>query len=146
VTTTSPISLFLDASVLFAACYSSTGSAFDLVTTCPTSNVHLVTSERAELETRRNLSNQPEHAIKNLEVFLAKNLKLVSDPTEQTIRLVAQLIVTKDVPIVAAAIDSGSAAIVTYDRKHLISLGTSIELLWNIRVMTPAEVLSTIVG
>lgn len=110
---------------------------------CPTSSLRLVTSERVVDESRRNLLTQHAGTISLLETFLTFHITTVADSTEETVRQVAQIIVAKDVPIVAAAIDSGSDAIATCDRKHLISLGASIERLWSIRTLTPIEILST---
>ena len=114
------ISVFIDASVLFAAAYSSHGHARDLIRLAIREELTLVVSELVLEETRRNLAESaPDHL-----VFLDLIVKSVPfefvRPTKREVRAATKHVALKDAPIVAAARRARVNLLVTLDKKHLL--------------------------
>lgn len=113
--------IFLDASVLFAAVYSSSGSARDLILLAVEGRIQVVISQDVLEEVQRNLSKK---APETIDVFrqLMRLIDpvVVADPAAAAVRAVEAYVVAKDAPIVAAAIATQPDYLVTYDRKHLL--------------------------
>src|SRR5436190_2345008 len=113
--------VFVDASVLFAASYSATGSARDLITLGAAGNVLLVISQEALEEVERNLPNDVPETVELFNAFVAVAFShIVTDLTKEEILAAATYTALKDAPIVAAAIKSQATYLVTYDKKHLL--------------------------
>lgn len=112
--------VFLDASVLFAAAYSTTGSARDLILLAAKGQVALVLSEDVIEEAYRNLTRKaPEKAAVLLQLIDLLEPEMVQ-PSQEEVRGAQEYVVAKDAPIVAAAIASEVDFLVTYDRRDLL--------------------------
>lgn len=113
--------LFIDASVFFAAAYSATGYARDLLMAAIDNNVTLIVNSTVLEEVERNLQKK---APEKLEAFrLLLELLPIERLTEIDNALLAQVgeyVVAKDVPIVAGAIAAKVDYLVTYDEKDLL--------------------------
>lgn len=68
------VSAFVDASVLFAATYSSTGAARDLLKLALSGRINLVVSQFVPLEVQRNLANKAPERIGFLLTLLETDL------------------------------------------------------------------------
>ena len=115
------IRVFLDASVLFAACYSQTGSSRDLLREAIRENVKIVLSEHVLEEARRNLAQKaPEALTAFRELLTAIKPQMARKPTSKELKQAAAYIHLKDAPVVAAAVKAKVDCLVTWDRKHFI--------------------------
>ena len=137
-------SVFIDASVLFAATLSERGRAHDLVLAGARDEVVLVVSAFVVFETRRNLAKKAPRALPDIDALLALAPVLTVDPPPSLVRRVAAEIALKDAPIVAGALHASARFLATYDRKHLLSHAVSIDAKFGIVVSTPNEILVTI--
>lgn len=136
-----PTSVFIDTSVLFAASHSPTGSARDLIVAAILGRVTLALSPFVVDETRRNLLQKSSYALPFFEAFLARGfVQLVEPPTALT-QQAASMIAKKDAEIVAAASHVGAMFLATYDRKHLLSRRQEILDAFGVAVATPDEIL-----
>jgi putative PIN family toxin of toxin-antitoxin system len=113
--------VFLDASVLFAAVYSTTGSAHDLVLLAVADQVQVLISQDVMDEVERNLTKKVPEKIDTLHQLMQLiEPEMVNDPTTAAVQATAEYVAAKDAPIVAAAIAAQPDYLVTYDRKHLL--------------------------
>jgi putative PIN family toxin of toxin-antitoxin system len=115
------LSVFVDTSVLFAAAYSATGSARDLIKLAIQGRVMLVISRDVADEVERNLSQKAPHTVQAYRSFLDILRFRGANPPPELIQSVAQYVVVKDAPIIAAAIAAKVNYLVTYDRQHLLN-------------------------
>ena len=135
-----PPRCFIDASVLFAASQSATGSARDLILAGVRDRVTLILSPLVIDETRRNLSRKSTISLPLFEAFVGQIMTV--EPPAALVREVAAIIALKDAPIVAGAMHAHAPFLVTYDRKHLLSRREDILAAFGITVATPDEVLA----
>jgi predicted nucleic acid-binding protein len=140
----SPNSVFIDASVRFAASRSPRGFARDLIEAGIRGRVALVLSPFVVQETRRNLSSKAPEALPLFEVFLAPGFIRMVQPSPELVERVAAIIVLKDAPIVAGAIEAGVELVATYDRRHLLSKREEILAHFGVTVATPGEILPSL--
>jgi predicted nucleic acid-binding protein len=136
--------VFVDASVLFAASHSPRGFARDLIEAGIRGRIALVLSPFVIQETRRNLSRKAPEALLLFQVFLASGLMRVVQPSRALVEQVADVIVLKDAPVVAGAIDANATLIATYDRRHLLSKRQEIFEAFGVTVATPGEILANL--
>ena len=115
------IRVFLDASVLFAASYSKTGSSRDLLREAILGNLRIVVGQHVLEETERNLAQKAPAALPAFhELLTLVAAEAVDKPTVQELRRAATYIDLKDAPIVAAAIKAEVDYLATWDRKHFL--------------------------
>jgi putative PIN family toxin of toxin-antitoxin system len=113
--------VFVDTSVLFAAAYSSTGFARDLIRLALEKRVTLVLSQDVLAEAERNLGKKAPDQLVLLNEFLAAlELEIVPSPPAERVAEAAQYVAQKDAIIVAAAIQAEPDYVATYDREHLL--------------------------
>ena len=116
------IRAFIDASVLIAACFSSTGASREIILQAIRGNVSPVISELVIQETERNLTDKAPEALPAFHQFLdAVSFEFVR-PTKQQVLQAAAYIALKDAPIVAAAKRAQVDYLVSLDRRHLVGL------------------------
>ena len=111
--------LFLDANVLFLAGYSTTSPVHDLLQLARAGRCQLVASAYAIEEARRNLAAKgPTDALPRFHSALAF-VTLVGEAAPAAFEAASAVGLTDpaDVPILAAAIQSGADALVTGDRR-----------------------------
>jgi predicted nucleic acid-binding protein len=115
------IKAFLDANILFAASYSETSSARDLLLASARGEVIIQVSADVLEEANRNLTKKAPDKLKNLDpLFKNATTELVSDPSREQVWATEKYVAQKDAPIIAAAINAKPDFFVTYDRRHLI--------------------------
>ena len=139
-----PPKVFLDSSVFFAAAYSATGSAHDLLLAAIRGQVTLVLSAYVLEETERNLlASAPRAHPAFLRLRDALPYQL-SHPPHALVVDTARIVVTKDAPIIAAARSAQAPLVATYDRKDLLSRRQEILIAFGVTVATPDEILASL--
>jgi predicted nucleic acid-binding protein len=135
------LKIFIDANILFAAGYSLTGSARDLLLSFD-EKVELVVSSLVLEEAQRNIAKKAPHKLDAYTVLL-QNIKftLAEELSKEEILAVAQYTELKDAPVVAAALKAGAEYLVTYDRKHLIE-PTQVAEKSGLKIVTPDVVVA----
>lgn len=136
-----PPSVFIDSSVFFAAAYSVTGSAHDLLLAAIQGRIALVLSAYVLEETERNLRASAPRALPAFDRLCRVLPYRLSTPSTDLVVDTARIIVAKDAPIIAAARAAGAMLVATYDRKDLLSKREAIAAAFGITVATPDEVL-----
>lgn len=122
------IRVFIDASVLFSACYSKRGYSRDLINLALQNKIILVVNEFVLEEVRRNLVKKAPETLKFYEVLLANlSFEVAKPPTKKSIEAAAKYIDSKDALIVASAKKAQVDYLVTFDRKHFINNRTAAE-------------------
>ena len=116
------IRAFIDASVLMAACLSSTGASREIILQAIRGNASLVISELVLQETERNLIDKAPEALPAFHQFLDAVSFEFARPTKQEVLQTAAYIALKDTPIVAAAKRAQVDYLVSLDRRHLVGL------------------------
>lgn len=141
-----PPSVFVDSSVLFAAAYSTIGSAHDLVLAAIRGHVVLVLSEYVLAETERNLLQSAPRAHPAFVRFQASLPYQMSHPSPPLVIETMRVVVAKDAPIIAAARAAEIGLVATCDRKDLLSKRREIHDAFGITVATPEEILANLEG
>ena len=131
--------LFLDSSALYAAIYSSTGAARELIRWSIQGRVQLIASQDVLEETQRNIARKAPEIADVFHFFLAMlPLEIVPDPTKAEVRQAEQFVAQKDAPIVAAARKANVDYLVTFDKKHLLQKKDLSEYVGG-EILTPGE-------
>jgi predicted nucleic acid-binding protein len=139
-------SVFLDSSAFFAATYSATGSARDLVLAALQSRIRLVLSPYVIEETERNLLKRAPQAHPDFLIVRDNVPYQLIDPAPALIADSARVVAPKDAPIIAAARAAQARFVATYDRKDLLSKEREILDAFGIMVATPNEILTDLGG
>lgn len=139
------IKAFLDANVLFAASYSSTGASRELVRLAFRGRVRLVISEDVVEEAERNLSTKCPEALYVFHQILDSVPFQVVTPSVEEVQQAASYTANKDAPIVAAARRAGAERLVTLDRRHLVDVPQVAEMS-GLEIVLPGEILKEIRG
>ncbi|HEU0113892.1 MAG TPA: PIN domain-containing protein [Thermomicrobiales bacterium] len=139
-----PIDVFIDSSVFFAAVYSAAGSARDLFAAAQGGRIALVLSDYVLAETERNLFASAPRALPAFRRLLGSVPYALSNPTRTMVIDTARVVVAKDAPIIAAARAAEVQLVATYDRKDLLSKRQPIFDAFGVTVATPDEILARI--
>ena len=115
------IRVFLNASVLFSASYSKTGSSPDLLREAIRGNLKVVVSQHVLEEAERNLAQKAPAALPAFRELLTLVAAVVAEkPALEELKRAAAYINLKDAPVIAAAAKAKVDYLVTWDRKHFI--------------------------
>lgn len=136
-----PPSVFLDSSVFFAAAYSVTGSAHDLVLAGIAGKIPLVLSTYVLEETERNLRTSAPRVLPAFARLCQVLPYALSTPDLDLVTETARVIAAKDAPIIAAARAARAPLVATYDRKDLLANADLIARAFGITVATPDDIL-----
>ena len=136
--------VFLDSSVFFAAAYSVTGSAHDLLLAAIQGRVSLMLSSYVLTETERNILKRAPQAHPAFLRFCTALPYQLSQPPEALITDTARVVVAKDAPVIAAARAAQATLVATYDRKDLLSNRQEILTAFGVTVATPEEILANL--
>lgn len=132
--------LFLDANVLFTAAYSPEGRSAALFELARDGRCHLLSSQHAIDEARRNICLKAPAATARLTALL----EVVETCPEGDPRLVAWAaahgLPAGDAPILAAAVAAGAGGLVTGDRRHFGQLLGRV--MGPLTVLLPADALA----
>ena len=136
--------IFLDASALFAAAYSPTGAARELVRLGREGSVTLVTNQIAIEEAERNLTRKAPEGVAIIRTLLAAlPIEVLATPSPREIQTLLPLVLAKDAPILAGALACGADYLATFDRQHLIGIDVT-SLSTNLVIATPGDILNRI--
>jgi len=129
---------FLDASVLFSACYSTTGHSHDLILMALREEFQLVGSALVFEEARRNLAIYSEEYVVFLNFVIDSIQPELVRPTKSQVLAAAKHVALKDAPIIAAARKAKVDILATLDKKHLLEK-PELEQVAKAKILTPAE-------
>lgn len=134
------IRVFLDANVLVAAAASREGGSALLLEFCRQKRLEPAVSRLVLLEAERNVRKKlPSPALKRYHRFLESvSFHVVAPPPEEEIRPYRALIHEKDAPILAAAVASQSALLITLDQRHFMTQ-TLRKADLPLKILTPRE-------
>ena len=136
--------VFVDTSVLFAAVYSATGYARELVLLAAAGRIQLIVSEDVVREIERNLARKAPAALPALhDLFEAIDPLVIAVPSTAQIREAERYTEAKDAPIIAAALIAAPDYVVTYDQKHLL-LRPGVAQESGLQIVTPDVVVQRI--
>ena len=136
--------VFLDANVLFSAAYQETGSVRAFFALAQAGVCTLVTSAHAIEEARRNLALTHPARLHDLDALL-RRVEVAPEPREPALMWAASNgLQPKDIPILAAAVESRCHILATGDRADFGPL-LGRRLRGTI-VMLPAEAIDLLLG
>jgi len=132
--------VFLDSSVLVAACASETGASSLILVYCQNKKIQGYISIDTVGEARKNVLNKLSEKGRERLIYLLKkaNLNLVDDPLAEEIVECEKVIHEKDAPILAAAIKSPVKFLLTLDRKHFLQPKVK-GFTKHLKILTPGE-------
>jgi len=133
--------VFVDASVLFSACYSSTGASREIIRQGLSRKIKLVISKHIVEEVERNLEKDAPQVIQILKDFLNIVPFKVVRPTKKEVEEAASYVALKDALIVAAAKKAKADYLVSLDTKHLVL--PKVAKRANMEIVLPSEFLKT---
>ncbi len=138
------IRVFLNASVLFSASYSRTGSSRDLLREAIRGNLKIVVSQHVLEEAGRNLAQKASEALPDFrELLTLVAAEIAEKPALEELRRAATYINLKDAPIVAAAAKAKVDYLVTWDRKHFID-DPKVAERSGLMIITPDELMAIV--
>jgi uncharacterized protein len=138
------VRVFLDANVLFSAAYREKGSVRAFFALAHAGTCSLVSSRHAIEEARRNLALKHPARLDDLEALL-RSVEVVPEPRESMLVWAASTgLPPKDIPILAAAVESRCHVLATGDRTDFGALfGRKLR---GTVVMLPADVIEVLLG
>ncbi len=138
------IRVFLNASVLFSASYSKTGSSRDLLREAIRGNLKIVVSQYVLEEAERNLAQKASETLPDFrELVTLIAAEVAEKPALEELKRAATYINLKDAPIVAAAAKAKVDYLVTWDRKHFID-DPKVAKRSGLMILTPDELMAIV--
>lgn len=136
------IRVFLDANVYFAWSASPTGGSALVLQFILKGRVEAIASRLVLREAERNLRRKrPPKDLKAFHQFLKHaKLRVIRTPPETAWKPYEGVIHPKDVPVLAAAVASKAAYLITLDRRHFLTR-TVIEKVPDLTILTPGDFL-----
>ena len=132
---TEPVAVCLDADVVIAGLFSTSGASHAILVLGEVGLLRIVLPAAAIDEIRRNLRQKLPEALPSFESFLTSLFVESFTPTPADTRRARPLAHEKDVPIMAAALGSESAILVTHNTRHFKSRD-------DVRVVRPRTLLT----
>lgn len=132
--------VFIDSSVLVAACGSKTGASALVLGYCRSHKIEGHITAYAVNEAKKNVFTKMDTIKQNrLDQYLQKaSLKYVPPPSSESVEKFSAATASKDVPILAAAADSKTDILVSLDQKHLLTPKAK-QAIHPIKILTPGE-------
>ena len=134
------IRAFIDANVLFAASYSSTGASREVIRLAFQGQVQLVISDDVMEEAERNLTTKHSDALAVFHRILDSVPFQIVTPTTEEEQQATSYTAYKDAPIVAAAKRAGVDKLVSLNRRHLVDV-PEVAKSAGLKIVLPNEVL-----
>lgn len=131
---TEPVVVCLDADVVIAGLFSTTGASHAVLVLAEIGLLRTVVPEAVATEVRRNLKEKLPEALPAFETLLKSAFITVYRPGAAALRGAKPLSHAKDVPVMAAALGSRSTLLVTHNTRHFKSTE-------KIRVVRPRELI-----
>ena len=118
---TEPARVCLDADVVIAGLFARTGASHAILVLGEIGLMHVVLPQAAVNEVRRNLQEKLPEAFPHLDQFLRAVAVEVCRPAPADRKQARRLAHEKDVPVMAAALSSRAAFLVTHSTRHFKS-------------------------
>ena len=137
---------FLDANVYFAGSASPTGGSALILQLILKGRIEVTASRLVLREAERNLRRKrPPKDLKAFHQFLTHaKLRVIPTPPETAWKPYEGVIHPKDVPVLAAAVASKAAYLVTLDRRHFMTKAVSNQVP-GLVILTPGNFLREVV-
>ena len=135
--------LFLDANVLVAGSGSPGGGSGAILRLLEFNipNFQGVVSQQVLVEAERNIKRKLPRGMKRYQQIVANiRLEVQADPSREDILRCAELISSKDAPILAAAINTRADLLITLDTRHFMTDQLKAASL-SMNIVTPGEFL-----
>lgn len=134
------IRVFLDANVYFAGALSREGASSIVLELARRGKISVMASRLVLREADRNLRKKSSAGVlKSFRKFLHDTkIKVVPPPDEKFFEPYAEFLHPKDLPVLAAALQSSADFLVTLDRKHFFS-SALLSKLKKIKILTPGD-------
>jgi predicted nucleic acid-binding protein len=118
-----PIKLFFDASVLIAAAHSPTGGSGYLLEACRRGRFKPVVTRLILIEAERNIKNKlgEEDLLRFYQLLGSVDFTIEPPVSAREIAEYSHLIEEKDAHVLAAAVRSGAQFLLTLDTKHFVT-------------------------
>ena len=138
---------FLDANVWFSAACSQTGASFLIMQLATAGLITIFVNQHVLNEAERNLLLKSPKNIGSYYRILSEVKPVVEDnPISPALNSVlTKLVPLSDVPVLAGALTSRVAYLVSLDRHHIVN-ETLVNLDWPFKVVLPGTFLETIRG
>ena len=131
------IDVFLDSSVLFAACGSLTGASHSIVSLAEMGLLNVHITPYVTMEVERNLHRRLPKGVPLLNQFLEKGtLILNNNPALEACKVWSHVIEEKDTPIVAAAVAINANYLLSFNTKDFTQ---QVAEACNINILTPGQ-------
>ena len=136
------IKVFLDANVYFAGSASPTGASAFILKLILKGRIDVTASRLVLREAERNLwRKRPQKDLKAFRRFLKHaKLRVMPSPPEAAWTKYEGVIHPKDVPVLAAAVASKAAYLITLDRRHFMTK-TVGDAVPGLAILTPGDFL-----
>jgi len=140
------VRVFLDANVYFAGSASPTGGSALVLQLILKGRVEATASRLVLREAERNLRRKrPPKDLKAFHQFLKHaKLRVIRTPPETVWKPYEGVIHPKDVPVLAAAVASKAAYLITLDRRHFLTKAVT-EQVPDLAILTPRDFLRELV-
>ena len=140
------LQVFLDANVYFAGSASPAGGSALILQLILKSRIEVTASRLVLREAERNLRRKrPPKDLKAFHQFLKHaKLRVIRTPPETAWKPYEGIIHPKDVPVLAAAVASKAAYLVTLDRRHFLTKAVS-DKIPGLVILTPGDFLRELV-
>ena len=132
---TEPVAVCLDADVVIAGLFSTSGASHAILVLGEVGLLRIVLPAAAIDEVRRNLGKKLPEALPSFESFLTSPFVETTTPTAAHKKRARPLAHHKHVPIMAAALGSKSAILVSHNTRHFKSCD-------DVRVVRPRTLLT----
>lgn len=139
------LKVFIDSSVIVAACGSTSGSSALILGLSRTGKIRGLITAYSVNEAQKNVQQKmpPKNQLRLTSYLLKAKLVYVTPSNPQDIAQCSTITVTKDAPILAATLNSQANYLVTLDRKHLLTAEVKT-FMHPIQVTTPGELVATL--
>jgi predicted nucleic acid-binding protein len=136
--------VFLDANVYFAGCVSEEGASAFVLELARRKKIELVSSKLVLHEADRNLRKKASTSSSKLFRQFLRSVRIrIVHASDASLKQYENSVEAKDVPVIAAAVDSDAAYFLTLDRKHFLS-SMIAKSLRRPRIMNPGDFLREI--
>ncbi|MGM0399975.1 MAG: PIN domain-containing protein [Chloroflexota bacterium] len=134
-------SLFFDASVLVAGAHSPQGGSALLLAACARGGFRAQMSFAVLMETLHALDEFPRQSRRAFECLLREiDWEFLAVPPEEVLARYEQYIDTKDVHVLAAAVEGGAEFLLTLDRRHILAVVDGVrEEGLDINILRPGD-------
>lgn len=134
--------VFIDADVLFAGSASPTqyGASHVVLRMAEITLIEAITSRQVIIEAERNLAEKLPDKLAEFRLIVSRCLRVVSDPSPDSLKPYESQADPKDLPILVAALREGCAHLLTFNLRHFHPTDKSIT------VQRPGDFLLTLRG